>query len=135
LDAVFLRRETSDPLGRQMVLAMAACRLAVGSGTLFATRPALRGLGFAETNSSGLALAKLAGGRDLALGALTLAVRDNPPALRTAVLAGAALDGADALTFTLAIGDPETRRAGLGGLLAGGAAALAGYWAWRRLRP
>jgi hypothetical protein len=133
LTAVF-KRETSDPLGRQAVLAIGAGRLLIGAGTLFATRPALRGLGFAETNSSGLALAKLAGGRDLALGALTLAVRDDPAALRTVALAGAALDGADALTFTLAIGDPETRRAGLSGLLSGGAAALAGYWAWRRLR-
>jgi hypothetical protein len=77
----------------------------------------------------------LAGGRDLALGALTLAVRDDPAALRAVALAGAALDGADALTFTLAIGDPETRRGGFGGLLSGGTAALAGYWAWRRLRP
>jgi hypothetical protein len=134
LTAVF-RRETSDPLGRQAVLAIATGRLLVGAGALLATRPALRGLGFAETNSAGLALAKLAGGRDLALGALTLAVRDDPAALRAAALAGAALDGADALTFTLAIGDPETRRAGLGGLLFGGAAALAGCWAWRRLRP
>ena len=128
------RREKSDPLGRQAVLAIAAGRIAVGAGALFATRPALGALGFGETDSSGLALAKLAGGRDLALGALTLAVRDDPAALRAAALAGAALDGADALTFTLAIGGPETRRAGLGGLLSGGAAALAGIWAWRRLR-
>jgi hypothetical protein len=113
---------------------MAAARLAVGAGTLFATRPALRGLGFAETDSSGLALAKLAGGRDLALAAVTLAVRDDPAALASAALAAAALDGADALTFSLAACDPETRRAGLRGLAAGGGAALAGYWAWRRLR-
>jgi hypothetical protein len=135
LTAVFRQREKSDPLGRQAVLGMAVARLMVGTGTLLATRPALRGLGFAETNSPGLALAKLAGGRDLALGALTLAVRDDPAALRAAALVSAALDGADALTFTLAIGDPETRRGGLCGLLSGGAAALAGIWAWRRLRP
>lgn len=118
-----------------MVLAIAAGRVAVGVGTLFATRPALGVLGFAETDSSGLALAKLAGGRDLAMGAVTLALRDDPAALRAVALAGAALDGADALTFVLATGDPGTRRAGLNGLLSGGAAALAGLWAWRRLRP
>lgn len=116
-----------------MVLAIAAGRIAVGVGTLFATRPALGGLGFGETDSSGLALAKLAGGRDLAMGAVTLALRDDPAALRTAALAGAMLDGADALTFTLATADPETRRAGLAGLLSGGAAAIAGLWAYRRL--
>lgn len=129
------RREKSDPLGRQAVLAIAAGRIAVGTGALFATRPALGVLGFGETDSSGLALAKLAGGRDLALGAVTLALRDDPAALRAAALAGAVLDGADALTFILTTGDPETRRAGLGGLLSGGAAAIAGLWAWRRLQP
>ncbi len=132
MGAVF-RREQSDPLGRQMVLAIAAGRIAVGAGALFATRPALGVLGFGETDSSGLALAKLAGGRDLALAAVTLALRDDPAALRAAALAGAALDGADALTFILATGDPETRRAGLAGLLSGGAAAIAGLWAYRRL--
>jgi len=52
------RRRKSDPLGRQMVLAIAAGRVAVGVGTLFATRPALGVLGFGETDPSGLALAK-----------------------------------------------------------------------------
>jgi hypothetical protein len=127
------RRPRIDPLGRQAVLAIAAGRLAVGAGALFATRPALRGLGFGETDSAGLALAKLAGGRDLALGGLTLAARDDPAALRAAALAAAVLDGADALTFTLAATDPSTRGAGFGGLLFGGAAAVAGLWAWRRL--
>ena len=128
-----LRRRQPDPLARQAVLAIAAGRIAIGVGTLLATRPAIGALGFGETDSSGLALAKLAGGRDLALGAVTLALRDDPAALRAAALAGAALDGADALTFILATGDPETRRAGLNGVLSGGAAALAGLWAWRRL--
>ena len=130
-----LRRRKSDPLGRQMVLAIAAGRVAVGVCTLFATRPALGALGFGETDRSGLALAKLAGGRDLALGSVTLALRGDPAALRTAALAGAMLDGADALTFVIATRDRETRRAGLNGVLSGGAAALAGLWAWRRLAP
>ncbi len=128
-----VRRARTDPLGRQAVLAIAAGRVCVGAGALFATRPALGALGFAETDSSGLALAKLAGGRDLALGVATLGLRDDPAALRAAALAGAALDGADALTFTLALGDSETRSAGLKGLLSAAAAALAGLWAWRRL--
>ncbi len=123
----------SDPLARQVVLAVAGGRIAVGSGTLLATRPALRGLGFAETDASGLALAKLAGGRDIALGTVTLAVRDRPAALRTAALAGVALDAADAVTFALAGAGPETRQAGLRGLLSGAAAAALGLWAWRRL--
>lgn len=126
-------RRRSDPLGRQAALAIAGGRVAVGVGTLLATRPALRLLGFGETDANGIALAKLAGGRDLALGLLTLSLRDEPAELATATLVGAALDGADAVTFSLATGDPETRNAGLGGLLFGGAAMAAGVWAWRRL--
>jgi hypothetical protein len=128
-----MRRRRSDPLARQTVLAVAAGRVAIGAATLLATRPALRALGFAETDSAGLALAKLAGGRDLALGAVTLAVRDDPGALRAAALAAAALDGADALTFSLAAAGPETRDAGLRGLISGAAAAALGLWAHRRL--
>ncbi len=128
-----MRIRSSDPLARQVVLAVAAGRLAIGGGTLLATRPALRGLGFAETDSAGLALAKLAGGRDIALAAVTLAVRDKPTALRTAALAAVVLDSADAVTFALAGAGLETRQAGIRGLLSGGAAAALGLWAWRRL--
>ncbi len=128
-----MRRRRSDPLARQVVLAVAAGRLTIGAAALLATRPALRGLGFAETDASGLALAKLAGGRDLALGAVTLSVRDDPASLRTAALAAAVLDAADAVTFALAGAGPETRDAGVRGLLSGGAAAAVGLWAWRRL--
>ncbi|MGE5408072.1 MAG: DUF4267 domain-containing protein [Syntrophothermus sp.] len=126
-------RRRSDPLARQAVLAVAAGRIAVGSAALLATRPALRGLGFAETDSSGNALAKLAGGRDVALGVATIAVRDDPRALRAAALAAALLDSADAITFALAGADPDTRDAGIRGVLSGGAAAALGLWAWRRL--
>lgn len=128
-----MRTRRSDPLARQVVLAVAAGRLAVGSGALLATRPALRGLGFAETDAAGLALAKLAGGRDIALAVVTLAVRDKPAALRTAALAAAVLDSADAVAFALAGAGLETRQAGIRGLLSGGGAAALGLWAWRRL--
>lgn len=127
------RRRRTDPLGRQATLALAASRLAVGAGTLFATRPALGSLGFGETDAAGLALAKVLGARDLALAAVTLAARDDRAALRAATFAAAALDGADVVAFAFASGDPETRRAGLGGAATAGAAAALGLWAWRRL--
>jgi hypothetical protein len=73
------------------------------------------------------------GGRDLALGALAVAVRDDPAALRTVTLAAAVLDGADAVTFGFALGDPETRGAGIAGVASAAAATLLGLWAWRRL--
>jgi hypothetical protein len=122
-----------DPAGRRAALALGAARAGLGVGALFLTRPTLKALLFGETDAVGRALAKLAGGRDLALGALTLAARDDAAALRTIVLTGAVLDAADALALGLAARDPDTRLAGLGGVASGGGAALAGIWAWRRL--
>ena len=122
-----------DPRARQLALALGGARVALGVGVLFATRPTLKALLFGETDGVGRAMAKLAGGRDLALGALTLAARDDREALRTLTLAAAVLDAADAVSFGLAARDGETRLAGLGGVLSGGVAAVAGAWAWRRL--
>lgn len=120
---------------RRAAIAIAVGRIGLGVGALLATRPALRALGFPGTDASGHALARLAGGRDLALGALTLAARNDTAALRALTLAGASLDAADALTLGLA-GQKrsELRRAGIGGVASGGSAALAGAWAWRRLQ-
>ncbi len=126
-------RRRPDPRARQLALVLGGARLTLGLGALFATRPTLKALLFGETDGVGRALAKLAGGRDLALGAITLAARDDAAALRTVTLAAAVLDAADAFAFSLAAADEETRLAGLGGVLSGGSAALAGAWAWRRL--
>jgi hypothetical protein len=126
-------RRRSDPRARQAVLAIAAGRLAIGVGALLVTRPALKLLGFAETDAAGLAMGRIAGGRDIALGLLALAARDNRKALRIAALAGAAVDASDAVTFGVAARDPVARRAGIGGVLSGSAAAITGAWAWRRL--
>jgi len=106
----------------------------IGVGTLLATRQALRPLGFGDTDAKGVALARLAGGRDLALGALTLACRDDARRLPALVLAGVALDTADAASLGLAAANPETRAGGFGGALSGVAAAAVGCWAWRRLQ-
>ena len=126
-------RRRIDPLARQTVLAIAAGRIAIGVGAVFATRPALKALGFAEVDAAGTALGRIAGGRDLALGLLALAARDDQRALRIVGLAGAAVDASDAITFGVAARDPIARRAGLSGVVAGSAAALAGAWAWHRL--
>jgi hypothetical protein len=122
-----------DPLARQAVLGMAAGRVAIGGGAFLATGPALRALGLGEPNASGRALGKLAGLRDLALGLLTFAARDDRQALRTVALVAAVLDAADAGAFSFAAVEPETRRGGALGIAAAAPAALAGFWAWRRL--
>jgi hypothetical protein len=119
---------------RKVVVAIAAGRIAIGAGALLATRPALRALGFPKTDASGRALARLAGGRDLTLGALAVVFRDNPSALRAVTLANVAVDATDALTLGLASRrHSELRLAGIGGVASGGSAALAGAWAWRQL--
>jgi len=128
-----LGRNRTDPRARQLGIALSAFRVGLGVGTLLATRPALRVLGFKDTDEGGEALAQLAGGRDLALGALTLVSRDDPASFRALILAAAALDAADAFSLGLSVRNPETRLAGVGGLVSGSAAALAGLWAWRRL--
>jgi hypothetical protein len=127
-------REKIDPRARQIALGIGATRVAMGIGIFFATQPALRALRFGPTDASGEAVAKLGGGRDIAIGALTLAARDNREALRRTLLLSSACDLADAVALGVSARRPETRAAGIGGVLSGGGAALAGLWAARRLR-
>jgi hypothetical protein len=130
---MFGRKERMDARGRRVALGIGGSRVAMGVGIFLATRPALRALGFGETNAGGEALAKLGGGRDIAIGALTLAAREDREALRTMLLVSSACDLADAVALGISASHPETRRAGIGGVLSGSAAAVAGLWAWRRL--
>jgi hypothetical protein len=124
----------SQRTARKVVDAIAVGRIAIGAGTLLATRPALRALGFPDTEASSRALARLAGGRDLALGALALVARSDTPALRAMTLATVAIDTSDALILGLAARrHSELRLAGIGGVVSGGTAALANIWAWRQL--
>jgi len=122
-----------DRKARQVALQIGASRVAMGVGIFLATRPALRLLGFGEVNAGGEALAKLGGGRDIAIGALALAARDDREALRTMLLVSSACDLADAVALGISARHPETRKAGIGGIVSGGAAAVAGLWAWHRL--
>lgn len=120
-------------MGRQTIVAIAAGRVAVGLAAGLATRPALRALGFRDSEAGLVALARLAGGRDIAIGLLTLAVRDDREALRRAALISSTLDLADAAVFSLAARDPAAREAGVRGVLSGAGFGLAGFWAARRL--
>ena len=130
---VMRRRVRMDPKARRLALAIGAGRVAMGLGILLATRPALQRMGFGASDASGQALAKLGGGRDVALGAMTLAARDDRQALRTAILVSGACDAADAISLGLSAHRPETRQAGIGGVIAGSGAAAACVWAARRL--
>ncbi|HEY0318271.1 MAG TPA: hypothetical protein VGC49_08245 [Solirubrobacterales bacterium] len=130
---MFRRGEKIDPLGRQAALGLAAGRLAAGAGALLATRPALRAIGFPEPGATGWSLAKVLGARDLTMGGLTVAAREDRAALRAATFIATALDAADVIAFGLAAGDPETRRAGAAGAATAAAAVVGGIWALHRL--
>jgi hypothetical protein len=130
---MFRRKQQMDPKARQMALSIAGSRVAVGVAAMFATRPALRAMRFPVPSPTGEALTKLGGGRDIVLGTITLALRDDPQKLRTAMLISNFSDLADAVAFAFAARHPETRRPAITGVVSGGAAALSGFWAWRRL--
>lgn len=121
---------------RAVAAASAAGRIAIGLGLALAPAPALRTLGFPEPSPVTVAVSRLAGGRDIVLGAMTIAALGDPGRLRAASLANAAVDAGDALTFAASLGDPETRQAALRGLGAAVPATLAGLWvAWRAGSP
>jgi hypothetical protein len=130
---VFAQRRKPDPLARTAVLGVAAGRTAIGLGALLATRPALRALGFDPSHTSARSLARIAGGRDIAIGLLTFAARDDRVALLEVTTVATAVDLGDALIFGIAGRDPAAGRAAVQGILSGGAAAAIGAWALRRL--
>jgi hypothetical protein len=127
------RRRKPDPLARATVLGIAGGRIAIGVGALAATRPALKVLGFEASDTSARALTRIAGGRDIAIGLLTLAARDDRARLREVAALAAAVDLGDAICFGIAGRDPAAGRAAVQGILSGGTAALVGAWAVRRL--
>jgi Domain of unknown function (DUF4267) len=114
-------------------LASGVGRIAIGFGLLAAPKPALRALGFTEPSPATVAVGRIAGIRDLVLGAATLAALEDRGRLQAATLANVAADAGDTLTFGLALGTPE-RTAGARGIAAALPAAVAGAWAAWRLR-
>lgn len=129
---MFKRRKV-DPKARQVAMQIGGSRVALGSAIFFATRPALRGMRFPEPGPTGVALAKLGGGRDIAIGALTLASLGEAERLQTVLLVSNLCDLADAAAFAAAVRDPRMRVPAISGVLSGSAAAAVGFWAWRRL--
>jgi uncharacterized protein DUF4267 len=115
------------------VLGIAGGRIALGLGAVLATRPGLKLLGFDPTDTSARALTRITGGRDIALGLLTIAVRDDRAHLRDAAAVTTAVDLGDAIFFGIAGRDPAAGRAAVQGILSGGGATVVGAWAVRRL--
>lgn len=109
-------------------------RVGIGIGAFALTGPALRALGFDDASPAAIAMARLAGGRDIALGLHALSVRDEPEALRRATAITTAVDAGDAIAF-VALGRQRglDRATVLNAGLAGGAV-VAGSWVSSRLR-
>jgi hypothetical protein len=123
--------EVDEPDVRGFSLISAAGRIAIGLGMLTAPEPALRALGFCEVKPTTLAVARVAGIRDLVLGGVTLASLNDRGRLRTATIGNATADAGDSLAFALAM-RAEERTAGLRGVATALPATLAGLWvAWR----
>lgn len=129
-----LQPSPPDPLARQAATAIAVARVGIGIGALALTRPALRFLGFADPAGASVALARLAGGRDIALGVHGLLVRNDAARLREATLLGAAVDAGDAGAFAAALlsRDGIDRTAWMN-LPIAGSAVVAGAWVASRL--
>src|ERR1700755_347001 len=120
------RRRQPDPLARAAVLGIAGGRIAIGPGALLATRPALKALGFEAADTSTRALARIAGGRDIALGLLVFVARHDRLPRRAATAAAAAAAVGDPSGSATAGGAPAAGRAAVQGILSGGAAAAVG---------
>ena len=112
---------------------LAAGRIVIGAALMLAPERALGALGFEDASEATIAVARLAGVRDIVLGAAQAAAAGDRERLRRSTLACAAADAGDAAVFANALaGSGDARLAGARGLAAAGPATLTGIWAaWR----
>jgi len=128
-------RRDPDPIARAAAAGIGAIRIAIGVGMLAAPRASLGLMGFKDAEGPVIAIARLAGGRDLALGALALGALDDRERLRDVSCVSAGVDTADAASFAIALVRREGPDLGAGiGVITATQAAIAGAWITRRLR-
>lgn len=119
---------------RALTLASGAGRIAIGIALALAPRQALTALGFSDHSAATVAIARIAGGRDIAMGAVTLMAGDDADRLGQASLANAAVDAGDALAFSAALASGEdVGGAAARGISAALPAAIAGVWVASRV--
>jgi hypothetical protein len=112
---------------RALAVGLAAGRVAIGAGLWLAPERTAKALGFDSLDSRALMLGRIAGTRDLVLGAWQLSSLGDPAALRRVSAAAAIADAGDTVTFALGLAGDE-RRAGLRGFAVALPAAAAGAW-------
>lgn len=109
--------------------ALALARIAIGASIWAAPRQAMAALGFDAGNPQTMALGRLAGTRDLALGGAALATANDAAAARAMLRLNAAVDAGDALTFAIPLFRREgIDRAAVLGVVSAVAASAAGFW-------
>ncbi len=123
-----------EPRWVALLGAIAAGRIAIGTGALLAPGAVLRSLGFDPDDPGARTLARMTGVRDLGFAALTLVARNDRDALRRAALISGAADAIDCAAF----GAVAARREGavptlVLSSLSGAAAAALSAWAAERL--
>jgi Domain of unknown function (DUF4267) len=118
---------------------LALGRLAIGTGLMVAPELTLKTLGFEKPSPSTLAVARLAGGRDIVLGAAETAalIKGNRSGLLASTLAIAAADAGDTAIFgaAWASGEKSIEEASMKGAVSAGLATASAIWvAWRLRR-
>jgi hypothetical protein len=109
--------------------ALGLARMTIGAGIWLAPRQAMAALGFDADNPQALALARLAGTRDVALGTLAVATAGDAERAPRVLALNAAVDAGDALAFAVPLARREgIDRAALGGVLTAAAATAIGLW-------
>jgi hypothetical protein len=122
-------------LGRLFVLGLGVARIAAGTVQTASPRTFLGLLGTPDTPAQTQMGFRMKGGRDLALGLLTLASRDDDDRLADLALAAVVLDGVDGVAVALDRGRTLGAPVDPAGAVLGFAVAGMAVWAARSLRP
>jgi hypothetical protein len=121
----------TDDAPRAAIIGLGAGRIAIGLGLWIAPEALARVLGLRDLGPEALAIARVAGTRDVLLGVWQLRALQDREALVRATTAGAIADAGDALAFAIATRDPRARGAGWRGILTAVPATAVGLWAGR----
>ncbi len=126
------RRPSSEE--RSVGLLLAAGRLAIGAGIWLAPGPSLKALGFDAPDGQALTLARMAGARDLILGAWQASSLSDRSELGRATIAITAADACDVIAFAAVTRSGGPLRASVLGLAGAVPATALGAWLAARLR-
>jgi hypothetical protein len=119
--------DSGEGAARTLAALLGWARIGVGASVWTAPRGSMLVLGFDPGNPQVMALARLAGTRDIALGAAAAASAGDPLAATTITRVNAIVDGFDALAFGIALlRRDQIQRAAVMGTLSAAAGAVVG---------